>query len=201
MTNYIIFKLVLTLLSGGAVPIDIHTYNIGGTVVIGSGAASGAESGVFENVARNRMAGLAEPSLPADTDLDAYDALVATESCDWVGYIGSLVLTQGAGGVRVLRVIVVDCQADEEKLRGESLADLGLIADVSASAADVWHWRGYLVLEDEHGKFWDKRIIAAGGSERQASSGVSVGVQSISPVVQQPSETGNKGQFGKLPLR
>ena len=119
--------------------------------IIGYGAVSGAEDGVLESVARNRMRNLAEPALPPDTNLAAYDALVATERCVHVGASGWLVVRDGDGNIGRIHVLVVDCQAKQDRLGGGALTDLGLLADVSASAQRYWHWRGYLILEAQDG--------------------------------------------------
>lgn len=129
------------------VPVDVQETHHGDITIIGYGAVSGAQDGVLEAVTANRMAGLASPSLPADTDLSRYDAIVATEHCGNVGRSGWLVVRNKRGTLARLFVLVVDCQAVRHRADGGSLTDLGLLADVSANAERYWHWRGYLMLE------------------------------------------------------
>jgi len=112
-----------------------------GGAIVGSGAVSLAEDGVFEGVAYNRISGLAEPTLPADTDLSDYDSLVATESCDFVGWSGLLIVTDGVE-IQQRSVLVVDCQNPDEVEEGVGLTDLGILADVT-NPDGILHWRGY----------------------------------------------------------
>lgn len=128
-------------------PVDIREYTGDGVSIIGYGTVSGASDGVLEAVAKNRMRGLASPELDPDTDLSAYDALIATERCAHVGSDGWMVVRNKDGDMARLRVLVVDCQAPRHRLNGGSLTELGLLADTSANAERYWHWRGFLVLE------------------------------------------------------
>lgn len=139
-------SLIVHSLPAGA-PIDIREYTGDGVSVIGYGAVSGASDGVLEAVAENRMRGLASPGLEPGTDLDAYDALIATERCEHIGSAGWMIVRNKNGDMVRLRVLVVDCQAPRHRLNGGSLTELGLLADTSANARRYWHWRGFLVLE------------------------------------------------------
>lgn len=141
----LITSTILVALNGDglpAKPVERGFYR--NTVAIGSGAVSAARRGLFEDVARNRMAGRAEPTIAPDIELGDYDSLVATESCKYIGWSGLLIVTNGSS-IAQRTVLVVDCQDESEIIAGKSLSDLGLLADVS-DPDEILHWRGYLVL-------------------------------------------------------
>lgn len=146
LTMLVTAAISVALQGGGITATPLEKSLVGGTVIIGTGAVSKANDGLFERVAINRMMGYAVPTLPEDTMVDDYDSLIATESCEYIGWNGKLVVTNGDDVVE-RTVLVVDCQNEIHRLNGGSLTDLGLLADVSNSD-DILHWRGYLVLRE-----------------------------------------------------
>lgn len=122
--------LLLSCLTGQVDTPTVHRF--GDSVCITGGALSGANHNVLESVAYTRMAGHTAKPLPADTNLAVYDALIATESCDFVGLEGEIFID----GLPPISVLVVDCQASNAPV---TLTELDLLADVNQDADHLWH--------------------------------------------------------------
>jgi len=103
--------------------------------VVGPGALAPADAGVLENVQSLRV----RYGWGLETEAETWQTLVATESCDYLGYQGYAVTELGLVPIRV-----VDCQRMDEVPR---LHQLGILADVNEKR--LGHEEAWLMLWEE----------------------------------------------------
>ena len=101
-------------------------------VVLGPGVLAPADALVLERVEVRRV----QHGWGLDEFAPVGTVRVATESCDYLGFDGLIVVDDAHYPARV-----VDCQRRTEEPR---LSELGILADVSD--AELGHRRAYLIL-------------------------------------------------------